>query len=666
MAGLLDFLSGSGGDPSKDPTGGGLMGMFANPQTAGLLGMSQGLLSAAGPSRIPVSMGQAMGQGLQGLQQGAGNALQMRMQMARMQNLMDPFGTLGVSQNAQAQPQQQAQPNPAMAQGAPVMGAANVGSLSGPSAGMGGLMQPQAQAQPAAAGAAPGGPLIMGHTPAEVMVAGYRAAALGNPAGTEMMKMAAQYDPTLAMQMPTDIQKNAAAAYGYGTPEYQSALQGIVGKDTYLSLRPGAPYVHNGVVQGTPGPAPSGYMNLPDSSSPTGWSQVAVPGGSAAVKNSAAASAIGKAYGDNTAGVDTTTGKPVYVNQGALADTLTGGGPGAASVPLPLRNNNPGAVSPGGGPVASYPDMATGLKKMDDNLASYASDPKVKTVGDTITKWVGSAPNAPAYIADVTSRLGVPANTPVDLTNPVQRQALGTAIALHESGPHAVFGAAPSGNAQPGSAPSVAPAMPPGYNQGQQDLQADLTKKWGAVNQANSQAQTTVSYLQNIRDLAQKAATGPQSDRLNFVNGLLSLAGSERATDTVTANDLLNKYSNQIVSRLGSGDLGTDAARSILASAYPNAHMTAPAINEAVDNLVGASQMTQAKYRLLQGDYNARNPQSYTQKEGVFDQNADPRIWQFQNMNPAQRQQFKANMAPADQKTFSAKIRTLEGLGALQ
>ena len=57
----------------------GLLSLFQNPEQAGMLGISTGLLNAGGPSRIPVSFGQAMGSSL--LQ---GNELQ---QAARKANL---------------------------------------------------------------------------------------------------------------------------------------------------------------------------------------------------------------------------------------------------------------------------------------------------------------------------------------------------------------------------------------------------------------------------------------------------------------------------------------------------------------------------------------------------------------------------------------------------
>jgi hypothetical protein len=69
MPSLLDFL---GASPFAVPPG-----MDANPdeiarfaQGRGITGLAQGLLAASGPSRMPVSMGQAMGQGLLGFQQG--------------------------------------------------------------------------------------------------------------------------------------------------------------------------------------------------------------------------------------------------------------------------------------------------------------------------------------------------------------------------------------------------------------------------------------------------------------------------------------------------------------------------------------------------------------------------------------------------------------------
>ncbi|AYY96936.1 hypothetical protein EGY19_05395 [Burkholderia multivorans] len=227
-----------------------------------------------------------------------------------------------------------------------------------------------------------------------------------------------------------------------------------------------------------------------------------------------------------------------------------------------------------------------------------------------------------------------------------------------------------AGGSAPASGGAIYAAQPPGVVAGAtaaaSNQQGELSKKWTDLNAANQQAQTTVSYLQTIKDLAGKAAVGPQSDRLNYVNGLLSLAGSERATDAVTANNLLDKYANQITTRLSQGGMGTDAARAIIQSAYPNAHMTKGAINEAVDNLVGVQQMTQAKARVLAPLRNANDAAGYTNAELAFDQNADPRIFQYAGIkDPAARATFAKNLMAADPGIVD-KIQALQKLGALK
>lgn len=205
-----------------------------------------------------------------------------------------------------------------------------------------------------------------------------------------------------------------------------------------------------------------------------------------------------------------------------------------------------------------------------------------------------------------------------------------------------------------------------GANAGITNQQGELSKKWGDLTAQNQQAQSVISNLQNIKTLAGKAAVGPQSDRVAYANGLLSLAGSERATDATTANDLLNKYSNQIVTRLSQGGMGTDAARSILQSAYPNAHMTGAAINEAADNLIGAQQMVQAKARVLAPLRNSNDAAGYTNTELTFDQNADPRIFQYAGIkDPTARAAFAKNLMQQD-PGIVGKIQALQKLGALQ
>jgi len=112
--------------------------------------------------------------------------------------------------------------------------------------------------------------------------------------------------------------------------------------------------------------------------------------------------------------------------------------------------------------------------------------------------------------------------------------------------------------------------------------------------------------------------------------------------------------------------MGTDSARAILQSAYPNAHMTPAAINEAADNLIGAQQMTQAKAKILAPLRNAGDAQGYTNTELQFDQSADPRIFQYANIkDPTARAAFAKNLMQQD-PTIVNKIQSLQKLGALK
>ena len=178
-----------------------------------------------------------------------------------------------------------------------------------------------------------------------------------------------------------------------------------------------------------------------------------------------------------------------------------------------------------------------------------------------------------------------------------------------------------------------------------------------------AEARNTISYLNQIKQLAPLADTGQFSDKQQYVNSLLSMAGSERATDAVTAKSLLDKYHNQIVARLGQGGLGTDAARAIIGAAYPNSHMPAPAIMEAADNAIGAQQQTIGKLQALTPHFLNGDPAAFYGTKQQYESTADPTIYQWKNMpkGPA-RDQFAQQRMAAD-PTWAARAKALQGMG---
>lgn len=196
--------------------------------------------------------------------------------------------------------------------------------------------------------------------------------------------------------------------------------------------------------------------------------------------------------------------------------------------------------------------------------------------------------------------------------------------------------------------------------------QTALAEKWRPLNDAVSNAQTINSRLDTIKDLATRASTGQFADKLQFSNSLLSLAGSEKATDAATAKALLDKNASQIVAQLGQGGLGTDAARAIIGSAYPNSHMPAPAIAEAVDNLKAANSMQVAKAGVLQQHMLNNDPVAYQKAETQFNAAADPRIFQWHAMPAGDAKNAYARKLMQQDPAIAKRISSLDSMGAFK
>ena len=64
----------------------GLLDIYNNPQSSGMMGLAQGLLQSSGASRLPVTMGQALGTGVQGMNQGFQQGQQNQFNALKIQN----------------------------------------------------------------------------------------------------------------------------------------------------------------------------------------------------------------------------------------------------------------------------------------------------------------------------------------------------------------------------------------------------------------------------------------------------------------------------------------------------------------------------------------------------------------------------------------------------
>ena len=627
--GLMNGLAPSGGMP-------GMMGMLANPQTAGLLGMAGGLLQASGPSRIPVTMGQALGAGLSGMGQGVGNAFQTQQQMLRMRAMQGLMG--GDMGQPGAQPQS----------------APSYSSMFGPASAAPAMMPQTSGAAPDTSGAPAqtSGASIYGRSPQQLFQQGMLMNMAGIQGGGDMMRIAVEHDPSLAAMMPTDITKMGFQG-GMSPDEIQAANRAGVQKANYIAPTALRTPIYFDPMTGTTKVVPADQLAQ-------GYG--AQYGAEARAK---AGYQLQQVWDPNA---NDGQGGYVYQTQQQIADAANGAS----------------GVAPSGGLVGMFAQQeSSGGRTAPDNplqiqqgtFNQYAQkgeswgNPSDRTaVAQRVINMYGQKYGgdigriATAYFSGEGNV--APAGSPTPFIRNVS-DSNGKSVASYVGDMYArATGAAPG--AHQGSQGAPMAAQPPlGQGQFAQGQVQQMQQRWGALRDQNANAQTVISQLQNISSLAPAAITGAEADKRAYVNGLLSLVGVPGAEDAKTATDLLGKYSNQIIAKLGQGGLGTDAARSIVEAGNPNAHMTVPAIQEAVRNLQGQYQMVQAKTNLLQQFANGNNPAAYSKAETAFDQNADPRIWEYQSIqDPVMRQQFAAGVLKQDPK-FGQKIQALEKLGAL-
>lgn len=673
-------------DGSGDGSG-GLMGMYTNPQIAGLLGASQGLLSASGPSRIPVSMGQAMGAGLQGMQQNAGNALQMQMQMAKMQAMMNPFGAPSGGQGTASQPpQQMGQPNPAMAQGAPVSGGANVGPMSGLSAGMSGLMQPQPQAQPQGAPAsAPTDPfsaMFGGHTPQEVMIAGARAAALGNPAGTEMMKMAAQYDPSLQAMLPTDITKMGRQG-GMSDADIQAANRAGVTKANYIAPVRAAPggalAMPDGSMRYTlPAPQAGGmWATNPDGSLIRDQSgqpfQIGVGGASSIAGGMAAAQAGGKAQYQLQQVWDPTAngGQGGFVQQ-SVANVAGAANGDQGAVPVGIRNNNFGNIKGANGQFATYDTPQAGINAADQTLAAYGAKHGINTIAGIANRWAptGDGNNNPAQkAAAMAAASGVGVNDPINLSDPATRARI--LPALFDTETPGWRTAAAGGAAQAARGPMAA-QPPQGSTALSNEAQAASAKvmadDYQTMQGVRQNAPTVLQAYDHLLDLAKTGGWQGWAANGGLTGKLMSTDAATYASPAAAEYDKTRAF---LINAGGAamGDHNTDSARANLDRMIPEFGKPDQAKIDGINQAKNQVTMQALRANVMTPLFQAGDAKAYTGLANQFDTTIKPEmmpsIAPIMQMSGAQQQAAVQAAAKANPALLPA-FKTLFSAGALK
>lgn len=482
------------------------------------------------------------------------------------------------------------------------------------------------------------------------------------------------FDPNYAKDFiapafaPTDAQRAArASGLQMGTPEYQAYMQDAARKQNYISptsLRPGAPYIDsNGQLKSTPAAAPAGFENVPNGDGT--WRVAPVSGGLDAISSSEAAQARGKGQYKLTQVYNPATQQMDYQTETNVADAAVGA-PGNSSLPAPIRNNNPGALMPGG-KLAQYSTPEEGLAALDNNLASYGKQ-GINTVAGVISKWAPpNENNTQAYITDVAKRIGIKPDQPIDLSNPYTRHALSSAIMLHENGPAGVFGypgqqgaptgaasappgypGAPGGSTPPVRSGAFSAGPPLGTTQGAQVMAQKNADQYSALKDLASTSGDRTNTLDNMLELANGTTKfGPGWDqrlgRIAKLNGYLP-SDIQLGTDDAANAQILQKYMSNLAQQYQKalGGQGTDAQLATVLKGTPTPDMLNKAMVEVIPKLKAQELALQAKANAADSwlAQNNNNPANFNQFESYWRQNYDPRIYQMQQMTPDARKDF--------------------------
>lgn len=185
-----------------------------------------------------------------------------------------------------------------------------------------------------------------------------------------------------------------------------------------------------------------------------------------------------------------------------------------------------------------------------------------------------------------------------------------------------------------------------------------ISDDWKVTSDAATKAQQRIGIYQNIKKFAPDAFTGVGGQRKELAAGILNAAGiSAYEAEKVSTEELAK---NSALLAMAGGN--TDAARALAEIATPNKKLNEKAIKGIADQLIGVEKMNQAKASFLAPV--AQDSAKYQEKLNVFNQVADPRL--FQEATPEDVAKMKARMSKAEIADFGRRVQLLKQMGLTQ
>lgn len=163
----------------------------------------------------------------------------------------------------------------------------------------------------------------------------------------------------------------------------------------------------------------------------------------------------------------------------------------------------------------------------------------------------------------------------------------------------------------------------------------DMVEHFRGLNTSAQALPITNALTKTIESLAPSAFTGVGGDKKQYVAGLwkaLHLPG-DPSGDAQTDTNLLNKAMAQLNLNTPAASV---AAQHLTEAAQPNNKMDPEAIKEAAGTIAGQIRMNVAQRNFLNNiryaNGGAGNPEQYQQARQWFENSADPRIWQYEEL----------------------------------
>jgi hypothetical protein len=445
-------------------------------------------------------------------------------------------------------------------------------------------------------------------------------------------------DAVTQYNSPTDLMKTLISqGVQPGTPQWNQAMQGNIAKTNYIApvnARPGSiirdPLNPQNVLAFNPHIPEGGVPQFDGSGNVS--SIAPLPGATAVMQAGARAAEAGKGDVTPFSGVDA-TGAPLPVTNRTAAATQ---GQPVMPAGAPPTITNPGNLRPAGASTGfqNFGTPEEGLAALDKNLQSYGKQ-GVNTVSAIISKWAPPTENnTAAYISDVSKRLGVDPGQPLNMDSPIVRQALSTAITLHEQGPSRVF----SAPQQTAGAIYTAPPLGTVTN-------ADASQKASAdsMKESYTRLQTTGTTANSSLDALDKMmALAAKKNALLTVGPL----GTHQSAVNPDAAEYEKQRANVIALMAGSGT--TDAGRANVGESVPDFGKPKEAIADGLGTLRNQLVAQQLKRTLLTPIYQAGDSKKYTTLENQFDQNVSPKMVPLLTMQPGPQRAAALKEAASD------------------